>query len=235
MLKIICKWMKIIIIAARNSSLEEFIFMLALWILNCVKLCISTPLEAVFSGSATSYLIPLPCWHDFLRMKTSSFHPLCQRSSRSPNCQRGRTGAWTRPWTSSGKRPENGWWQQSVRRQYDRTLPRKAQTASKSTSLRLRPASESEPAAIIEENPDSLQTFIDTNTQTDLRWTHRRTTDAQRPIPRKRHNWWQEKCGDHRAPKQSRIMQIITLLPWDRNNIDRCLILLLLLLLLLTL
>ncbi|KAF3860725.1 hypothetical protein F7725_000980 [Dissostichus mawsoni] len=38
-------------------------------------------------------------------------------------------------------------------RQYDRTRPRKAPTASKSTSPRPKPASESEPAQIIEEKP----------------------------------------------------------------------------------
>lgn len=80
------------------------------------------------------------------RMKTSSFHHQCQRSSLSPGCQRVRTGAWTQLWTSSGKKPENVWWQPSERHQYDRTRPQKAQTASKSTSQRPRPASESEPA-----------------------------------------------------------------------------------------
>lgn len=142
-----------------------------------------TSISVVFSASVTLYLIHLPSWHIFHRMKTSSFHHLCQRSSLSPNCQQGRTGVWTQLWTNNGRKPGNVWWQQSVRHQYDRTPPQKVQTALKSTSPRPKPASESKPAQIIEENPQSLQTLIDTNTQTDLRRTHRRTTDAQRPIP----------------------------------------------------
>lgn len=80
-------------------------------------------------------------------MKTS-FHHLCQRSRVSPNWRPGRTGAWTALWTSSGRRPGNGWWQRSARHPCDRTLPRKAPTASKSTSPRPRRASEGKPALI---------------------------------------------------------------------------------------
>lgn len=163
-------------------------------------------------------------------MKTSSFHHLCQRNSLSPNCQRGRTGVWTRLWTNNGKKPGNVWWPPSVRHQYDRTPPQKVQTALKFTSRRPKPASESKPAPIIEENPQSLQTLIDTNTQTDLRRNTQTYNGCTEADPSLQHSWWQEKRGDHRAPKQSTIMQIFILLPWDRNNLDRCLILLLLLL-----
>lgn len=99
-------------------------------------------------ASATPYLTLFPSWHNFLRMKTSSFHHLCQRSRVSRGCQQRRTRAWTLLQTSSGKKPEKGWWQQSVRHQYDRTPPQKVLTASKSTSPRPRPASESKPAPI---------------------------------------------------------------------------------------
>lgn len=110
-----------------------------------------TPLEGVFSAGTTQYFIRFSSWYDILRTKTSSLHHRCQRSSLSPSCQWGRTGAWTRPWTSSGKKPGNGWLRQSAQHQYDRTPPQKALTASKSTSLRPRPASENEPAPINEE------------------------------------------------------------------------------------
>lgn len=191
---------------------------------------LSSPLE-VFSGNTTRYLIPFPSWHDFLRMKTSSFHHLCQRSSLSPSCQRGRTGVWTLLWTSSGKKPGNGWWQQSARHRCDRTPPRKALTASRSTSPRPRPASESEPAPIIEKILTHFRHSLTQTHRPDLRRTHRHTTDAQRPIPHSSTADGRRKHGDHRAQTQSRIMQIITQLPWDWNNLDRCLILLLLLLL----
>lgn len=142
-----------------------------------------TPLEGVFSACTTQYLIRFSSWYDILRTKTSSFHHQCQRSRLSPSCQRGRTGALTQLWTSSGKKPGNDWWQQSALHQYDRTPPQKALTASKSTSPRPRPASENEPAPIIEE-----QSWL----TSDIHW-HKRTgrfgintpctTDAQKPIP----------------------------------------------------
>lgn len=133
-------------------------------------------LQCLIADSAKLFLTPLP---DFLlRMRTSSFHHLCQRSSQSLGCRQGKTRAWTRLWTSSGKKPENGWWQPSVRRLYDRTPPRKVQTASKSTSPRPRRASESKPAPTVKENPDSLQTFS---------WhkhTHRPETNTQNRMHR---------------------------------------------------
>jgi len=114
----------------------------------------------------------------FLRMKTSRFRHLCQRSR--PSCQRGRTGAWTRPWTSSGKKPGSVCWRRSGRRPCGRTLPPKAPTASRSTCPRPRPASdESEPARRLR-TPfrHSWHTHTHTHAQTDLR---RITHNAQRP------------------------------------------------------
>lgn len=69
-----------------------------------------------------------------------------------------------------------------------------------------------------------------TQTHTSEMNTQKHTTDAQRLIllsstaDSGRH-------GDHKAPLNSSVMQIVSLLPWDRNNLHRCLILLLLLLL----
>lgn len=132
------------------------------------------PLEVVFSA-CTLFLFLL----DILRMKTSSFHHLCQRSRLSPSCRRGRTGAWTRPWTNSAKRPGSVWWQRSARRQYDRTPPRKAPTALKSTSPRLRPASdESELAQIIEGKSLKLTSDFHWHKHTDKIWDEH--TDVQR-------------------------------------------------------
>lgn len=115
-----------------------------------------------------------------LRTKTSRFHHPCQRSRQSPGFQQGRTGAWTRLSTNSGKRPGKDWWQRSERRQYDKTPPQKAPTASKSTSPRPRPDSEDRPAPIIEEQ---FRTPSDSHQhQHKLIWTQT-TTDAQRSTP----------------------------------------------------
>lgn len=138
---------------------------------------ISAPLVVVFSARTTLYLTPLLSWHIFHRMKASSFHHLCQRSSLSPNCQQGRTGVWTQLWTNNGKKPGNVWWQQSALHQYDRTPPRKVQTALKSTCPRPKPASESKPAQIIGDHLSHIRLSLTQNTQTDLRRKH---TDVQR-------------------------------------------------------
>lgn len=129
-----------------------------------------TILMVLVPDSAELYFVSHPSWHVFLRMKTSSLLHLCQRSSLSPSCQWGRTGVWTQLWTNNGKKPENGWWQRSVLRPYGRTPPQRAQTASKYTFQRPKPASESKPAPFIVEN---TQTSI-----TQTRWRYE--TDKQR-------------------------------------------------------
>lgn len=178
------------------------------------------------STSACSIILSSFVFSSFVpRMKTSRFRHLCQRSRQSPSCRQGRTGAWTRLWRSSGKRPGNDWWQRSERRQYDRTPPQKAPTASKSTSPRPRPDSENGLAP--RHRGTSPDPFRISSTQHKLIWT-RSTTDAQRSSP-------------HHSTADDRSVEITgqhtDLHPpaMGLNHPARCLTLLLLLLLLLLL
>lgn len=79
-----------------------------------------------------------------LTTRRGGCHPQCQKSPLKAPTSTLRwpgTARW-RARRSSGRRPGSGWWRPREPRRFGRTRPQRAQTASRSTSLRLRPGYE---------------------------------------------------------------------------------------------